>query len=287
MNQSPHCRTRPQKIRRRKRVSSAIITRTPVKKRLFPQQSGDSSTNKEELFADSESNASLSGGDSSLALQTKKLVILKCGDFVIANVHTAAGKCKKCIGKLVSGLDKDKDFEISFLERSRKIKIYEIFFNLDWVIHCTPLSPTPSISLTLLPNLPSHYHFYLYNPHAQYIFPCSVSLPSQSVQLFFTFFCSNLVYKSSYACPFAIATAFFALLFFSLYIFLVFSSPICPMLSLPLSFLLCSPELPHSTTMSPCLLFVSQMSLPVQFQLFFLAFLLFCPTHQVIHPCLP
>ena len=54
------------------------------------------------------------------------------------------------------------------------------------------------------------------------------------------------------------------------------------MLSLPLSFLLCSPKLSHSTTMSPCLLFVSQMSLPAQFQLFFLAFLLFCPTHQVL-----
>ena len=40
----------------------------------------------------------------------------------------------------------------------------------------------------------------------------------------------------------------------------------------------------------PCLpvfLFVSQMSFPVQFQLFFLAFLLFCPTHQVTPPCLP
>ena len=59
------------------------------------------------------------------------------------------------------------------------------------------------------------------------------------------------------------------------------------MLSSPLSFLLCSPELPHSTTMSPCLLFVFQMSLPVQFQLFFLTFLPFCPTHQVTHPCLP
>ena len=59
------------------------------------------------------------------------------------------------------------------------------------------------------------------------------------------------------------------------------------MLFLPLFFLLCSPELSHFTTMSPCLLFVSQMSLPVKFQLFFLAFLLFCPTHQVTHPCLP
>ena len=118
-----------------------------------------------------------------------------------------------------------------------------------------------------------------------YIIPWSVSLPSQSVQFLFTFV-SNLAYKLSYAHPFAIATAFFALLFFSLYIFLVFFL-FCPMLSLPLSFLLCSPKLPHSTTMSPCLLFVSQMSLPVQFQLFFLAFLLFCPTHQVTCPCLP
>ena len=47
------------------------------------------------------------------------------------------------------------------------------------------------------------------------------------------------------------------------------------MLSLALFFLLCSPVLPYSTTMSPCLLFISQMSLPVQFQLFFLAFPLF------------
>ena len=76
----------------------------------------------EEEFADSESNASLFDGDSSLAPQTDKLVILKCGDFIIANVHTAAGKSKKFIGKLVSGPDEDEDFETSFLERSRKIK---------------------------------------------------------------------------------------------------------------------------------------------------------------------
>ena len=53
------------------------------------------------------------------------------------------------------------------------------------------------------------------------------------------------------------------------------------------AFFLCSPKLSHSTTMSPCLLFVSEMSLPVQFQLFFLAFLLFCVTHQITRPCLP
>ena len=115
-------KARPRKIRRRKRVSSAIIIRTPVKKRLFPQQSGDSSTDEEEVFANSKSNASLSDSDSNLAPQTDKLVILKCGDFVIANVHTATGKRKKFIGKLVSGPDEDEDFEISFLERSRKIK---------------------------------------------------------------------------------------------------------------------------------------------------------------------
>ena len=119
---APLPKARPRKIRRRKRVSSAIITRTPVKKRLFPQQSGDSSIDEEEIFADSESNASLFDGDSSLAPQTDKLVILKCGDFVIANVHTAAGNCKKFIGKLVGGPDEDEDFEISFLEGSRKIK---------------------------------------------------------------------------------------------------------------------------------------------------------------------
>ena len=61
----------------------------------------------------------------------------------------------------------------------------------------------------------------------------------------------------------------------------------CPILPSPLSFLLCSFELPHSTTISPCLLFVSQVSFPARFQLFFVAFLLFCPTHQVTHPCLP
>ena len=106
-------------------------TRTPVKKRLFLQQSGDSSIDEEGVFADSESNASLSDGDSNLAPQTDKLVILKCGDFVIVNVHTAAGKRKKFIGKLVCGPDKNEDFEISFLERSRKIKNRFVFLEME------------------------------------------------------------------------------------------------------------------------------------------------------------
>ena len=37
-------------------------------------------------------------------------------------MHTAAGNCKKFIGKLVGGPNEDEDFEISFLERLRKIK---------------------------------------------------------------------------------------------------------------------------------------------------------------------
>ena len=100
-------------------------------------------------------------------------------------------------------------------------------------------------------------------------------------------FVSNLAYKSSYARPFAIATAYFALLFFSLYTFLVFSFLVLSHAFFVSFFILCSFELPHSTTISPCILFVSQMSLPVQFQLFFLAFLPFFPTHQVTHTCLP
>ena len=78
----------------------------------------------------------------------------------------------------------------------------------------------------------------------------------------------------------------------SLYIFLLFSSlTLCHaflasffsfMFSCTSSFLICSPVL-----LSPYLLFVSQISLPAQFQLFLLAFLLFYPTHQVTHPCLP
>ena len=56
------------------------------------------------------------------------------------------------------------------------------------------------------------------------------------------------------------------------------------MLTFPLS--LCSLELSYSITMSPYLLLVSQMSHSAQFQLFFLAFPLFCSTHQVTHPCL-
>ena len=128
---APLPKTRPQKIRHRKKISSAIITRTLVKKRLFLQQSGDTSTDEEEAFADSESNASLSDGDASLAPQTDKLVIFTCGDFVIANVHTAAEKCKKFIGKLVSGPDEDEDFEISFLERSIKIKNEFVFSEME------------------------------------------------------------------------------------------------------------------------------------------------------------
>ena len=66
-----------------------------------------------------------------MILTTDKLVIFKCGDFVIANVHTAAGKCKKFIRKLVSGPDENEDFEISFLERSKKIRNGFVFSEME------------------------------------------------------------------------------------------------------------------------------------------------------------
>ena len=98
-------------------------------------------------------------------------------------------------------------------------------------------------------------------------------------------FVSKVAYKSSYTCAFTITTAFFALLFF-VDLFIIFISYFVPcFLCLFLFFhaLLYSSFHHHVS----CLLFVSQMSLLAQFQLFFLAILLFCSTCQVIHPCLP
>ena len=115
-----------------------------------------------------------------------------------------------------------------------------------------------------------------------YIFPCSVSLPSQSVQLLLIFFCfqssiqifirTSLCHRNCLLCLtlFFLCTSFY-------YFHLLFY----PMLSSPPSFILCSSELPHFTTMSFYLRFVFQMSLPAQFQLFFLAFPPFSSTHQV------
>ena len=57
-----------------------------MKKTIFSQESGDSSTDEEEAFTHSESNASMSDGDVNRAPQTDKLVICKCCDFVISNV---------------------------------------------------------------------------------------------------------------------------------------------------------------------------------------------------------
>ena len=93
--------------------------------------SSEFSTDKEEVFVDSESDASLSDRNASLALHPVNLVMFRSGDFVIANVHTAAGKCEKFIGKLISGPEEDQDFEISFLERSKKIKNGFVFLEVE------------------------------------------------------------------------------------------------------------------------------------------------------------
>ena len=84
----------------------------------------------------------------------------------------------------------------------------------------------------------SKYSFHLFNiasvftitlPFLSFItLTCCTSFPALFLCLvnlynsFSHFFVSNLTYKSSYSRHFAIATAFFALLFNSLYIFLVF-----------------------------------------------------------------
>ena len=82
----------------------------------------ESSIDKE-VFVDSESDASLCDRNASLAPRPVELVMFRCGGFVISNVHTAAGKCKKFIGKLISGPDEDQNFEISFLKRLKKLKV--------------------------------------------------------------------------------------------------------------------------------------------------------------------
>ena len=117
------------------------------------------------------------------------------------------------------------------------------------------------------------------------IFPCSVSLPSQSVQLLFTFFCFQssiqiFIHMSLHHCNCLLCLT----LVFFVYLFSIFISYFVPCFFCLFLFFY---ALLNFLIPPPYLHFVSQMSLPVQFQLFFLAFLLFCPTHQVTHPCLP
>ena len=99
----------------------------------------------------------------------------------------------------------------------------------------------------------SKYSFHLFNTAIELtirlrfsffkIHTCCTSFPALSLCLanlyysFSPFFVSNVAYKSSYERSFAIATAFFGLLFFSLYIFLLFSSLILSMFSSALAFI--------------------------------------------------
>ena len=121
-----------------------------------------------------------------------------------------------------------------------------------------------------------------------YIFPCSVSLPSQSVKLFLTFFCFQssiqIVIRTSLRhcnCLLYLTFLFFVDLF-STFISYFVPCFLCLFLFFYtlLNFLIPPPCLPVSFSFSKC---HSQYS----FSCFFLAFLLFCPTHQVIHSCLP
>ena len=173
-------------------------------------------------------------------------------------------------------------FQTTFFHPSQFI-LY--FFSIDTIYLFVNTSTTTFISF-------SKYSFHLFNtaseltitlPYSSFIIlTCCITFPALSLCLpnlynsFSPSFVSNIAYKTSYACRFAIATAIY---YFHLLFYLTFSSP--------LSFLLCFPVLYHYITMSLYLVFVFQMSLPAQFQLFFLAFLLFSFTYQVIHPRLP
>ena len=68
-----------------------------MKKKLFPQQvvCSESSIDKE-VFVNSESDAILSDRNASVGPRPVELVMFRCGDFVNANVHPAAGKFKNC-----------------------------------------------------------------------------------------------------------------------------------------------------------------------------------------------
>ena len=121
----PLPKAKPNTKKQRKKVSSAIITSTPVKRKLFPDQAIDSklSTDEEEIsFAHSESDAFDSSISVGILDEEPIAIFPKQGDFVIANVHTVGGKTKKFVGKLLSRQDEEEDFEISFLLRSNKIK---------------------------------------------------------------------------------------------------------------------------------------------------------------------
>ena len=124
-NICPLPKAKPKTKQQRKKVSSAIIISTPVNRKLFPNQAIDSKspTDEEEIsFADSESDVFDSSSSVGLLDEEPIAIFPKQGDIVIGNVHTIGGKTKKFVGKLLSGPDEEEDYEISFLQRSNKIK---------------------------------------------------------------------------------------------------------------------------------------------------------------------
>ena len=127
--------------------------------------------------------------------------------------------------------------------------------------------------------------FILYNPHVMYIFSALSLCLDNLYNSFSPSFVSNTTFKSSYAPPFAIATACFALLFFctSFYYFhLLFN----PMLSLPYSFfmLYCISSFHHHVFLSP--LGFSNFT-PNRISAIFLRISAVLTPHQVAHSRLP
>ena len=155
----------------------------------------------------------------------------------------------------------------------------------------------------------------------QYIFPCSVSLPSQSVQLLFTFFCfqsniqivigmslcdcncllcltllcileTKLLKKSSNKSEtrvwcFSFLSSLVSNIKFLVYLFSIFISYFFPcFLASFFSFYALLNFLIPPPCLSLSLIHFPNVT-PSTVSAVFLAFLLFCSTHQVTHPCLP
>lgn len=135
----PKARPKNKARSKQKKISAAIITDSPFLKKHFSERFSTNATASRQLFeTDSTSeketpvNADITEDETFIdALNdnspTEQWAIPKPGDFVVGKVHSFGGSGKLYVGKILSGPDEDNDYDISYLERSRKIKCGFIF----------------------------------------------------------------------------------------------------------------------------------------------------------------
>lgn len=131
----PKAKSKPRS--NRKKLNSAVITDTPEKQKLFPcrqptssdEDLGSDAENVVYMDSDTDPSETFSDTDLSSSSCEKSPLNLEVGDYVIAKVHILGknDQSKKFIGKISKGPDHDGDFEITYLERSKKIKNGFIF----------------------------------------------------------------------------------------------------------------------------------------------------------------